>query len=491
MTEDGPLAHKAFNMSQAKIFLHNTLSGKREEFKSRVPGHVDIYSCGPTVYSYTHVGNARASIVSDLVARIFKRAGYSVKWASNITDVDDKIIAAAQKESSTTDQIAKTYETQYVNEMKALKVQDPAVRPRATEHIPDMLSMIETLIKKGMAYPATTPFGNDVYFRVHDFKGYGKLSKRKLDDMLVGARIEPGEMKENPLDFALWKAAKPGEPEWKSPWGAGRPGWHIECSAMVQKHFPDGLDIHMGGLDLIFPHHENEIAQSEAANEKTFAPYWIHNGLLTIGREKMSKSLGNIFLTKDFIERFGAETLRLLLLQHHYRSPIDFSDESILRSEGLVIRLYHGLKMLEQQKISISYSQNALTKEMEDALFDDFNTAKALGFLLKSLRQAFKTNEKSDWELWASGLSLFQEIFALCLESSEKALSEIEDRRINRMGKEKGFCKRIDDALKLREELRAQKKFDEADKIRQDLEAEGLLIMDGLDGTAWSVKIST
>jgi cysteinyl-tRNA synthetase len=472
----------------AKIFVYNTLPAKREEFRPLKSGEVSLYSCGPTVYSYTHVGNARASISADLVARVFALAGYKVRWASNITDVDDKIINAANREGKSSEEIARTFEEQYIREMDALAVQSPAVRPRATEHIPEMLSMIEGLIQKGHAYPAETPYGKDVYFRVESFKPYGKLSKRNLDDMLAGARVEPGEMKQMPLDFALWKAAKPGEPEWKSPWGAGRPGWHIECSAMVGKHFPDGLDIHMGGLDLVFPHHENEIAQAEALTNKTFAPYWLHNGLLTIGREKMSKSLGNVFLTKDFIAKFGAETLRLLFLQQQYRSPIDFSDESILRTEGLVIRIYKAQKILEEQGIPVVLKENSLTKEMSEALFDDFNTAKALGFFLKQLRQAFKTNDRADWEAWASGLSLFQKIYAVGTRAPAEALKEIEDRRFARMGKDGDFCKRIEDTLRLREELRAQKKFEEADQLRKDLEAEGLMIMDGPDGSAWAVK---
>ncbi len=327
-------------MPPRSLKLFDTLQGKKLPFRSSSDS-LKLYGCGPTVYGYIHVGNARAFLVQDLVVRILRYAGYAVTYTRNYTDIDDKIIQVALSEKKSAAEVAEFYIRAFDDDMKALKVIPPDHCPKATETIPEMISMIEGLIQKGLAYVVETSIGRDVYYRVLKFKKYGCLSKRHLDDMISGVRIETEEKKEHPADFALWKAAKPKEPSWESPWGPGRPGWHIECSAMIQKIFHSSLDIHMGGIDLIFPHHENEIAQSEGSDSKPLAHYWLHNGMLEIEKEKMSKSLGNIMKTRDFLEKYGAETLRLMVNLVHYRSPLDFSTESILRVEALVDRLYH------------------------------------------------------------------------------------------------------------------------------------------------------
>ncbi|NCN28642.1 cysteine--tRNA ligase [bacterium] len=475
-------------MALPKITLFNTLTNKKETLETIQEGMVNIYACGPTVYNYTHVGNARASITPDFVVRVLKSAGYKVKYLSNITDVDDKIIKAANDEGCDPGELAKRFEAAFIKEMHQVGNNEPDGRPRATEHISEMVAMIEKLIAKDYAYAADTPFGKDVYFRVTKFEGYGKLSKRHLDDMIAGARIEPGETKQNPLDFAMWKSAKPGEPSWSSPWGEGRPGWHIECSAMVDKHFPNGIDIHMGGLDLIFPHHENEIAQSESCNEHAFAKYWVHNGMLTVEREKMSKSLGNFFLTKDFFEKFGAETLRLLFLQQHYRSPIDFSEESILRTEAMLERIYNAKQTLQSKGEPGDSEACSLCSQIKEAVYDDFNSAKALGFFLKSLRIAFKENTDAAWKEWGRGLSLLNSIFGIANAEPQTALEGIKQRRFARSGKNSSYCESVDKRLIERQQLREARDFDAADQIRKDLESEGVLIMDGPDGTAWQLK---
>jgi cysteinyl-tRNA synthetase len=475
-------------MSLPKIMLTNTLGGKKEEFKALEPGKVTLYACGPTVYGKIHVGNAMAALVSDLVTRVFRLAGYQVEWASNITDVDDKIIKAANDEKISAQEIAARFTEIYLNEMKELNVQSPTHRPKATESIPDMLSMIESLIEKGFAYSAETPFGKDVYFRVRKFKNYGKLSNKNLDDLQTGARIEPGESKEDGLDFALWKAAKPGEPSWISPWGEGRPGWHIECSAMIHKHFPAGIDIHMGGLDLIFPHHENEIAQSEACLDHKFARYWIHNNLLTIEREKMSKSLGNIFTAEEFLKNYGAEVLRLFIYQHHYRSPIDFSEENLCRTEALLSKLYAAKKKAFEVLGSLNPQSLEKVPEIETALYDDFNTAKALGIIMKNLREAFKQNTPESWKAWAPALKYFSEVYGILEKDPNSVIAEIHNRKLKRLGITEARAQEIESKLEERVRLRAQKDFATADKIRKELEDSGVLVMDGAENSTWSLK---
>ncbi len=493
--DKAPALYAGAHMSSLpNIVVTNTLSGKKEKFISSTPGKVKLYSCGPTVYGRIHVGNAMAALTADLVSRILTLAGYNVEWATNITDIEDKIIKAANDENVGVDVITKRYTDFYLQEMKELRVAEPAHRPKATECIPEMITLIEDLIKQEYAYVSETPFGNDVYFRVRKFETYGKLSKKNLDDLLTGTRIEPGESKEDALDFAMWKSAKPGEPSWPSPWGEGRPGWHIECSAMIHKHFPDGIDIHMGGLDLIFPHHENEIAQSEACYHKPLAKYWVHNNMLTLEKEKMSKSLGNIFTTELFLENFGPEVLRLFLYQHHYRSPVDFSEESITRSEALLVRLYTAKKRaFEELKKDNSQWKECLNSlctipEIEAALFDDFNSAKAMGIMMKLLRDAFRENNSESWIKWASSLKYFDSVYGILEGDPDQRIEEIRQRKFKRLGITSERAREIEDLLQKRVQLRAEKKFPESDAIRAQLDASGVIVMDNPDASTWSIK---
>ncbi len=318
------------------IKLYNTLSGKKEEFVPIHPGKMTMYACGVTVYDFSHLGHARGAVAFDLIQRYFRRKGFDVTYVRNFTDVDDKIINRAKEEGITASEVAHKYIVAYQEDMKRLGVGRPDLEPKATEHIAEMIEVIEGLVAKGHAYV----IDGDVYFRVASFKEYGKLSKRNLDDLKAGARVEVDERKIDPLDFALWKKSKPDEPVWDSPWGPGRPGWHIECTAMGFKHLGQTFDIHAGGKDLIFPHHENEIAQSEAYSGKTFVNYWLHNGFVNINQEKMSKSLGNFFTIRDILNQYDAEVVRLFLLSTHYRSPIDFSDANLKDARAGIDRFY-------------------------------------------------------------------------------------------------------------------------------------------------------
>ncbi len=478
----------------AEIKLTNTLTGKKETFApnggSDAP--VRIYLCGPTVYGYAHVGNARTALMGDLVNKTLQLAGYKVDFARNITDIDDKIIKLANDQSKGWDEVAKLFEEAYLKDMKDLSVTAPTRSPHATEHVKDIYSMIQGLVDAGYAYPSDTPFGTDVYFRVKKFEGYGRLSRKNTDDLVAGARIEVGESKEDPLDFALWKSAKPGEPSWTSPWGEGRPGWHIECSAMIHALFHDTIDIHMGGLDLIFPHHENEIAQSEAFSGKSLAKYWLHGGLLTFGREKMSKSLGNIVLTKDFIESFGAETYRVMCLQNHYRGPMDFSDEVILRSESLLERLYLA-KFRAAESASASDVDHpelsSIGEQMRASLFDDFNAAKALGVALKGLRLCYKEEKPELWKLWgAQTLNLLTGVFEILKNDPQSTRTNMRARRLKRVGISESKALEVEKRLEEREQVRKNKDFAASDRLRAEIESEGFVVMDGLDGACWTVR---
>ena len=320
--------------------IYNTQSRKKEDFEPREAGKIGLYVCGITVYDSCHVGHARSAIVFDVITRYLKYCGYAVTYVKNFTDVDDKIIAKARAEGKSIAEIAERYIGEHDEDMGKLGVARPTETPRATEHIDGMIRMVATLLEKGLAYTV----GGDVYYAVEQFPGYGKLSGRALDDLVAGARVDVNERKHNPLDFALWKASKEGEPWWESPWGRGRPGWHLECSVMSQRYLGDTFDIHGGGEDLIFPHHENEIAQSEGTTGKPLARYWIHNGFVRVNSEKMSKSLGNFFTIRDILGQYHPEVLRLFLLQSHYRSPVDFSDAALAEARQGMERFYSTLK---------------------------------------------------------------------------------------------------------------------------------------------------
>jgi len=468
--------------------IQNTLTGKKETFKPLNPDKVMIYCCGPTVQGYTHVGNARAALTLDLVSRVLNYLGYKIEVARNFTDVDDKIIASAVRENKTAQEVSEFYIEAYLKDVKSLGALLPHHMPKVTESMEAIIEFIADLETKGIAYKAQTQIGTDVFFSVEKFPRYGCLSHRKVEEMVAGSRIEVEEAKRHPADFALWKAAKPGEPSWPSPWGQGRPGWHIECSAMIQKIFGKTIDIHMGGIDLLFPHHENEIAQSEARHETALANYWIHNGLLELGHEKMSKSLGNIVTTRKFLESRHPEVLRLLFLQQHYRSPLDFSDENIDRAEALLERLYHCKKLALKAAGKAQEMTDEWKQKAEDSISDDFNTAKILGLILSEARSCFRLDSHESWSRWSAFLPFMNDVFGLLRDEPDSFLKANHERKLRRLGITEAEAQKVSDRLKEREKLRAEKKFQESDAVRAELESQGFVIMDGPDGSSWTKR---
>jgi len=373
------------------IRVYNTMSGKKEEFVPLQENKVGMYVCGVTVYDLCHIGHARSAIIFDMIYRYLRYRGYEVTFVRNFTDIDDKIINRANQEKIDYKTIAERYIREFEVDMGGLGLEKATMEPRATDHIPEMIRLLSTLVENGYAYRG----GSDVFFSVGRFKDYGKLSKRNLDEMQAGARVEIDEKKENPLDFVLWKGSKPGEPFWESPWGKGRPGWHIECSVMSMKYLGETFDIHGGGKDLVFPHHENEIAQSEGATGNIFARYWIHNGFINIDKEKMSKSLGNFLTIKDVLKQWHPEVLRLFFLSSHYRSPLDYTEESLKEAKSGLDRFYSMLKAVQDEikrpaqpkgKVdtpAFKEAQQAIESfqaRFEEAMDDDFNTAQSLGY---------------------------------------------------------------------------------------------------------------
>jgi cysteinyl-tRNA synthetase len=451
------------------IRLHNTLTREKQVFSPQDPQRVTMYVCGPTVYSYAHIGNARPPVAFDVLFRLL-RAKYGtahVVYAANITDVDDKIIVAARDSGRPIAEITAHYERIYREDMSALGVIEPTFRPHATEHIPGMVEIIETLVAKGHAYP-----GKDgVLFHVPSMADYGKLSGRSRDDMVAGARVEVDAGKKDPADFALWKAAKPGEPpeaRWPSPWGEGRPGWHIECSAMAKAVLGETIDIHAGGLDLIFPHHENEIAQSECAHGKPMARYWLHNGFLSMDAEKMSKSLGNVRLVHDLLKEHDGETLRLALMSGHYRQPLDFTGSLLAQSKATLDRLYNALRRMDVEADDVAAPEGVLA-----ALCDDLNTPLALAELSALATEANKA-EAFQWpKLKGQILAAGRLLGLLQRDPEEWARGDA------------GDAQRVDALVAKRIEARKAKDFAEADRIRKELAAEGVEIMDGPQGSTW------
>lgn len=449
--------------------LHNTLTREKETFSPQNPQRVTMYVCGPTVYSYAHIGNARPPVAFDVLFRLLReRYGADhVVYAANITDVDDKIIAAAAETGKPIAEITALYEKIYREDMGALGVIEPTFRPHATEHVGGMIEIIETLVEKGHAYAGQ----NGVLFHVPSMADYGKLSGRSRDDMVAGARVEVDGGKKDPADFALWKAAKPGEPKearWDSPWGEGRPGWHIECSAMAKAVLGETLDIHAGGLDLIFPHHENEIAQSECAHGKPMARYWLHNGFLSMDSEKMSKSLGNVKLVHDLLKEWDGETLRLALLSGHYRQPLDFTHALLTQSKATLDRLYNALRRMDVEAIEATAPQGVLA-----ALCDDLNTPLALAELSALATEANKA-EAHDWPRLKGQMLAAGALLGLLQKNPEDwARGDASE------------AERIDALVAGRVAARKAKDFAEADRIRKELAAEGIEIMDGPDGSTW------
>lgn len=477
-----------------ELTVYNTLSRKKEAFKPVTPGQVKMYVCGITPYNHSHMGNARPFVTWDVIKRYLKHLGYAVTHIQNFTDVDDKIINAANGEEVSWDTIANRYIASYFEVMDKLHIQRADKYPRVSEHMDDIIAMISKLIENGHAYE----LDGDVYYRVQSFEHYGELSHRSLDDMMAGARIEVDDRKENPMDFALWKAAKPGEPSWDSPWGKGRPGWHIECSAMSLKYLGEPFDFHGGGSDLIFPHHENEIAQTEACcNHGPMVNYWVHNGFITIDSEKMSKSLNNFFLVKDVLEHYSPDALRYFLISNHYRSPLDFSDERLTEMtrslERLGTAIDNTLWLLEQPSGGKSEVSAALLadaqrtmEDFETAMCDDFNTALASAAMFELAKKVnIYTSEVSTNGVPADSavLSEVKRIF----KTMTDILGVLEDRWNGTAGKadDKDYAALMDVILELRQECRAQKQYALADAIRDKLSDLGITIEDSPQGARW------
>jgi cysteinyl-tRNA synthetase len=461
------------------IRVYNTLTRQKEQFETIQPGQVRMYICGPTVYAKAHVGHAMSALVFDIIRRYLEYRGYQVLHVMNYTDVDDKIIQRANQSGIDPFELAESYIQEFRHHIDDLNILQATINPRATEEMDQIIRMISGLIEKGFAYAVE----GDVYFRVQKDPDYGRLSHRKLDDMQAGARIDVDARKENPMDFAVWKAAKPGEPAWESPWGPGRPGWHIECSAMNLEHLGEQIDIHGGGNDLIFPHHENEIAQSESFTGKQFARYWIHNGMLQLSGEKMSKSLGNLVTIEAFLADHEGDVLRMMILNSSYRSPLTFNDEVIAQAERALDRLRSALRPAqpvsdapqEPLQATLHSQMQAARQGFLESMDDDFNTAGALGYLFELVRA---TNQARDAGANPGVLDPAQ---ALLIE-----LSTVLGLRLERLAQAGGPAEPfIELLLGLRTELRSQKLWGLSDQIRDRLAELGVTIEDSKEGTAW------
>ncbi len=460
--------------------LFNSMTRKKEEFVPINAGEVRMYSCGPTVYNYFHIGNARPFIVFDVLRRYMEYRGMKVKFVQNFTDIDDKVINKANEEGVSYRDIADKYIDAYFEDAKGLGIHPATIHPRATENIDAIIDMVKTLVDGGYAYESE----GDVYFRALKFKDYGKLSKQPLEDLVAGARISVGEKKEEATDFALWKAAKPGEPSWDSPWGKGRPGWHIECSAMANRYLGKTIDIHSGGVDLTFPHHENEIAQSEAANGCAFANYWLHNAFLNIDNKKMSKSLGNFFTVREAAAVYGYEPIRFFMLSAHYRSPINYSRESLEQSKAALERLYNARENM--QFIAENGADGEISKDAEavlcgfdkhrekfiNSMDDDLNTADAIAAVFELVRDV-------NTALASHGTKAFAK---QCLVRVHE-LADV----LGIMGKseDKSLDAEIEELIAKRQAARKEKNFAEADRIRDELANMGIILEDTPQGVKW------
>jgi cysteinyl-tRNA synthetase len=475
-----------------KIF--NSRTGKREEFVPITAGHVRIYVCGVTVYDDSHIGHARSAIVFDVICRYLRSLGYEVIYVRNFTDVDDKIINRANGEGRDWKEVADTYIESFRADMKSLGVIPPTFEPRATDHIGDMVEMIDGLIKKGYAYQ----LNGSVYFSVTSDKNYGSLSGRSLDEMMAGVRIEVDDRKKDPLDFALWKESKPGEPSWDSPFGKGRPGWHIECSAMSTKYLGNPFDIHGGGKDLVFPHHENEQAQAECATGHQFVKYWVHNGFVTMDREKMSKSLGNFLSIKNFLKVYHPEVLRLFFLLAHYRNPVDYADKALDSADSALQRLYATLErisntpgMNKTPEAGENDEVDGAEKKFHAAMSDDFNTALALSYifdLATTLNRLLDDGDAKMRPVIARGrrvLLSLANLLGLLTDDVETFLLYEGRRHLSQIGVDE---ETVEGLILARTEARRTKDFARADEIRKELLDKGVLLLDTPQGTKWRVK---
>ncbi len=455
--------------------LYNTLTRKKEEFKPIEENKVRMYSCGPTVYNYFHIGNARPFIIFDTLRRYLEYRGYDVNFVQNFTDIDDKMIKKANEENITVKELADRFINEYFKDSKGLGIKEATVHPKATENIDSIITIINKLVEKGYAYNVD----GDVYFRVKKFKEYGKLSHQPLENLEAGARIEVGTVKEDPMDFAVWKAKKEGEPAWESPWGMGRPGWHIECSAMANKYLGETIDIHSGGQDLIFPHHENEIAQSEAANGAPFANYWLHNGYINVDNVKMSKSLGNFFTVRDVAEKFDYSVIRFFMLSAHYRNPINFSDELLTQAKAGLDRIKNCADNLEfliagskEDGEVVETEFNALKERFIDAMDDDINTADAISVIFDLVKHInVSVNENTSASVLKEALGLLTELTRV-LGIEVLASKELLDSDIEALIEERTQAKK-------------DKNFARADEIRDTLKDMGIILEDTRQGVKW------
>lgn len=468
--------------------LHNTLSGRLEEFVPLTPGKVGMYVCGVTVYDRSHIGHARALVTFDVFFRYLRFLGYDVTFVRNFTDVDDKIIARAHSAGISAFDLAEANIRSFAEDVKALGCLPPTLEPRATEHIPEMIALIQELERKGLAYAVD----GDVYYAVDKFPAYGKLAKRRLEDMVAGARVEVDERKRHPMDFALWKASKPGEPWWDSPWGKGRPGWHIECSVMSTRYLGQPFDIHGGGTDLIFPHHENEIAQSEGAKGCAFARYWAHNGMVTIGEEKMSKSLGNFMTVQEAARRVGGEAVRLFVIGTHYRSPLDFSPERLDESARALTRLYETLARADDAIGSAASAKPhaAVMDEFRAAMDDDINTARALGVVFDIVRTINRLLDEGQTTAVVPLRRAVAEIASVLGIGGQDPHAVLERAKRAHLADADVDAAEIERRIAARNAARAARDFKQADAIRAELKAKGIVLEDTPGGTVWKIAKS-
>lgn len=485
------------------VKIYNTLTRKKELLTPIEPGHIKLYVCGITSYDYCHIGHARSALAFDMIVRYLRYSGNKVTYIRNFTDIDDKIITRAAEQDTTTEELANRFIDEFYVDMDQLGVDRPTLEPKATEHIQEMIDLISELIKKGMAYPA----GGDVYYSVNSFAEYGKLSGRKLEDMQAGARISVNENKTNPMDFVVWKASKPGEPSWESPWGPGRPGWHIECSAMSRKYLGSTFDIHGGGQDLIFPHHENELAQSEGANDKPFVNMWIHHGFVTIRDEKMSKSLGNFLTIRDILDHYHPEVLRFFIFSTQYRNPLDFSEAAMQDAMAGLTRLYECIAAVDKLSDKTSDSAETIatskdTKKIElleehfqKAMDNDFNTAQAQGSLFetvkimnKIMRQLPAPPSTSDYQLLKTAAATIVKLAFIMGILQENAADYLAAKKAAMLAQTSISEEEILAFIEERNQARADKEWARSDEIRDKLLEQGIELKDGPQGTAWSVK---
>ncbi len=460
--------------------IYNTLTRRKEELKTITPGEVKIYACGPTVYNYIHIGNSRPLCVFDTLRRYLEYRGYKVKFVQNFTDIDDKIIKKAIEENSDYKTVSEKYIKEFWTDAKGLNFREATVHPKATENIDEIINIITTLVEKGYAYPVEN---GDVYFSPKKFPGYGKLSHQPLEELEAGARINIGELKREPMDFALWKGAKPGEPYWESPWGKGRPGWHIECSAMVHRFLGNTIDIHCGGQDLIFPHHENEIAQSECCNGVPFSHYWMHNGYINVDNVKMSKSLGNFFTVRDVAEKYGYEPIRYLMISSQYRSPINYSVDIIEQCKASLQRLYtcrnnldfaleNATDIVPENAEEIKKQLDSRREQFIEAMDDDLNTADGISAVFELVKDInVNVIDSKSAELIKYAIDLFDEL--------TNVLGLVYNRDTGSLDEE------IEKLIEARQNARKEKNWAEADRIRDELKAQGIVLEDTPQGVKW------